>query len=142
MDELWLVGRILFGLLFIAAGARHLADFDGSVKYAESKNVPAPPAGVVASGLAFLVGGFSVILGVWGDLGALILIVTLIPLTFLVHQFWRETDAQARENEMLHFMKDIAILGGAVLLFSLFARDTFGAGLPYTITDGLFNLSP
>ncbi len=37
------------------------------------------------------------------------------------------------------FMKNIALIGGCVLLFSWFARDTFGFGLPYTMTDGAFS---
>ena len=141
MDELWLIGRILFGALFIGSGIGHLADFTGSVDYAESKNAPAAPAAVVAMGLAFLTGGASVVLGFWGDLGALLLIVALIPITFVAHQFWRETDSAARQIEMASFMKNIALIGGAVLLFQAFARDSLGRGLPYTMTEGIFSFT-
>ena len=141
MDELWLIGRILFCALFIGSGIGQLVDLEGSTRYATAKGI-APTAarpGVIASGVAFIVGGVSVLFGIWGDLGALVLIVTLIPLTFLMHQFWAERDPQAKQTEMSMFMKNIALIGGCVLVFSWYARDTFGFGLPYTITDGAFS---
>ena len=78
-------------------------------------------------------------LGIWGDLGALLLIITLIPLTFLMHKFWAERDPLDRQTQLSMFMKNIALIGAAVLIFSWYARDTFGLGLPYTVTDGAFS---
>lgn len=139
MDELWLIGRILFCALFIASGVGQLVDLEGSTTYATAKGVGPARPGVIASGVAFIVGGVSVLFGIWGDLGALVLIATLIPVTFLMHQFWAERDPTARRTELSLFMKNIALIGGCVLLFSWFARDTFGLGLPYTLTDGAFD---
>lgn len=139
MDELWLIGRILYCSLFIGAGVGQLVDLDGSIRYAESRGIgQSAQAGVITSGVAFVVGAISIIFGIWGDLGALLLIITLIPLTFLMHKFWAERDPLDRQTQMSMFMKNIALIGGAVLIFSWFARDTNGAGLPYTITDGAF----
>lgn len=141
MDELWLLGRILYCSLFVGAGIGQLVDLDGSTRYAKSRGIESGArAGVVASALAFILGGISIVFGIWGDLGALLLIVTLIPLTFLMHKFWAERDPLDRQTQLSMFMKNIALLGGAVLLFAWFARDTFGFGLPYTMTDGAFNL--
>jgi putative oxidoreductase len=70
-----------------------------------------------------------------------LLIVTLIPLTFLMHRFWADRDPAERQTQFSMFMKNLALIGGAVLIFSWFARDRFGFGLPYTITDGAFSLS-
>lgn len=42
---------------------------------------------MIVSGVAFILGGVSLLFGIWGDVGALLLIVTLIPLTFLMHRF-------------------------------------------------------
>ncbi len=139
MDELWLIGRILFCALFIASGAGMLIDLEGSTRYAAERGVGPTKAGVIATAIAFIVGGVSVLFGIWGDLGALLLIVTLLPVTFLMHKFWAERDPAARANQMALFMKNIALIGACVVLFSFFARDTFGFGLPYTITDGAFN---
>ncbi len=140
MDELWLIGRILFCALFIASGILQLIDLEGSTEYAAAKGVGPAREGVIVSGVAFIVGGISILFGIWGDLGALLLIITLIPLTFLMHQFWAERDPGSRRTELSIFLKNIALIGACVLLFSWFARDTFGFGLPYTITDGAFSL--
>jgi uncharacterized membrane protein YphA (DoxX/SURF4 family) len=139
MDELWLIGRILFCSLFIGSGIGQLVDLEGSTRYAAAKGIGPARPGVIASGVAFIVGGVSVLLGIWGDLGALLLIITLLPVTFLMHQFWAERDPVAKQNELSLFMKNIALIGGCVVLFSWFARDTFGFGLPYTMTDGAFS---
>lgn len=139
MDELWLIGRILFCALFIASGIGQLVDLEGSTRYATAKSIGPARTGVIASAVALIIGGVSVLFGIWGDLGALLLVITLIPLTFLMHQFWAERDPIAKQTELSMFMKNIALIGGCVLLFSWFARDTFGFGLPYTITDGAFS---
>ena len=139
MDELWLIGRILFCGLFIGSGIGHFVDLEGSTQYAAARGVGPARPGVIVSGVAYIVGGVSVLFGIWGDLGALLLIVTLIPLTFVMHQFWAERDPRAKQTELSMFMKNIALIGGCALLFSWFARDTFGIGLPYTVTDGAFS---
>ena len=62
MDELWLIGRILFCALFIASGIGHLVDLEGSTRYATAKGIGEGAArpGVIASGIAFIIGGVSV----------------------------------------------------------------------------------
>ena len=134
-----MIGRILSCAPFIALGIGRLVDLEGSTRHTASKGIGPARPGVIASGVAFVVGGVSVLFGIWGDLGALLLMITLIPLTFLVHQFWAERDPNAKQMELAMFMKNIALIGGCVLLFSFFARDKFGFGLPYTITDGAFS---
>jgi putative oxidoreductase len=138
MDELWLVGRILFSTAFVTQAVLHLADLDGAEADARSKGVGPARPGVIAVAVAFIVGSVSVVFGIWGDLGALLLIVTLLPVTFVMHKFWAERDPALRRAELSNFVKNVSLIGGAVLLFSWFARDTFGFGLPYTITDGAF----
>lgn len=139
MDELWLIGRILFAAFFITTGIGQLVDPQGSTAYAASGDIGKARPGVIAAAVAFIVGGVSVLLGIWGDLGALLLIVALIPLTFAMHRFWAERDPTTRRVELSLFLKNIALIGACALLVSWFARDTFGFGLPYTITDGAFN---
>jgi uncharacterized membrane protein YphA (DoxX/SURF4 family) len=135
-----LVGRILFAGVFVWAGISHLVDLDGAAEVAESR-LPEPTARVltIGSSIAYIVGGLSIVFGIWGDLGALLLIVTLIPLTFVAYTFWAERDPVRRRMEQALFLKNIALIGAAALLFAWFATDTAGQGLPYTITDGAFS---
>lgn len=137
MDVVFLIGRILFGLLFLMSAVGHLTDKGAMAGYAESKGVkPARPA-VLVSGLVLLVGSVLILLGIWTDLGAILLFVFLVPTAVLMHGFWGETDAQARQIETVQFQKDIALAGAALML--LYAAWELNGELALTITDPLFN---
>jgi uncharacterized membrane protein YphA (DoxX/SURF4 family) len=135
MDVLVLIGRVLFVVLFLSSALGHFTQTDAMVGYTESRGVPQPKAAVLASGVLLGLGGLSVLLGVWADLGSLLLVVMLLPTAFLMHQFWKETDPQAKQGEMVHFNKDLALAGAALMLFAFFAH-TDELGL--TITGPLF----
>jgi putative oxidoreductase len=62
--------------------------------------------------------------------------VFLLPTAFLMHAFWKETDAQAKQMEMIQFQKDLALGGASLLIFAFWAK--FGDDLGITITDPLF----
>src|SRR5687768_11976074 len=100
MDILVLIGRILFSALFIGSAVGHLTQTKAMAGYASSKGVPQAFAATFVSGLIIAAGGLMVLLGVWADLGALLLFVFLIPTALLMHPFWKESDAQARQVEM------------------------------------------
>ncbi|HEX6351557.1 DoxX family membrane protein [Actinophytocola sp.] len=136
MDVVALIGRILFASLFLGSAFGHLSQAAAMTGYASSKGVPQAKIAVLGSGVLILVGGLLVLLGLWMDLGALLLVVFLVPTAVLMHPFWKETDAMAKQTEMIQFQKDIALAGAALLLFALYAG--FGARLGITITDPLF----
>jgi uncharacterized membrane protein YphA (DoxX/SURF4 family) len=131
-DEIFLLGRILFALVFLRFAVVHLIQTEGSAQYAAYKGVPRARAVVLATGVAMLVGGLAVILGVWMDLAALGLAIFCLVAGVVMHNFWTVTDAQARQAEMAQFFKNISIIGGALILLAV-SEDA-----PYTITDGLF----
>ncbi|MEU1210456.1 DoxX family protein [Nocardia sp. NPDC005825] len=139
MDVLVLIGRILFAFLFLGSGFGHLAQRESMAQYAQFKGIPMPTLAVPASGVLLLAGGLSVLLGVWADLGALLLILFLVPTAFLMHAFWKETDPEAKQGEMVHFNKDIALAGASLMLFAFFAH--VGHDLGLTLTGPLFDLS-
>lgn len=122
MDVVLLIGRILFVLLFVLSAVGHLTQPGNMAGYAQSKGVPAAKGAVVLSGLVMLVGALSVVLGVWGDLGALLLLVFLVPTTFLFHAFWNEKDPMAKMNEQVSFNKNIALAGASLVLIWVFAQ--------------------
>ena len=109
MSIVMLIGRILFGFIFIASGLNHFKMADHMTGYAQSKGLPSPKLMVLGSGVACLAGGLSVILGLYADLGALVLAVTLILMAVTMHNFWKATDPQAKQVEMISFMKNIAM---------------------------------
>jgi putative oxidoreductase len=122
MDVLILIGRILFVLLFLSSGYGHFAQAGPMSGYAKAKGVPMAKAAVLISGAMMLLGAVSVLLGIWPDLGALLLVLFLIPAAFLMHGFWREKDAQARQMESIQFFKDLSLAGASLMLFGLFTQ--------------------
>ncbi len=110
------VGRVLFSMVFIVSGVNHLMKLNDVSAYAESKGVPAPKALTAVSGLVIIVGGVLVLLGWRRFIGAGLIAIFLIPRAILLHAFWKETDPAARMNETAHFMKDLAMVGAALLI--------------------------
>ncbi|HEV2783862.1 MAG TPA: DoxX family protein [Actinophytocola sp.] len=136
MDVVALIGRILFVVLFLGSGFAHLTQTEAMSGYAASKGVPAAKLATQITGVMMIIGAVMILLGVWSDLGALLLVVFLIPTAVLMHAFWKETDAQAKQMEMIQFQKDLALGGAALLLFALYAK--LGDDLGLTITGPLF----
>jgi putative oxidoreductase len=133
-----LIGRILFCFLFLTSGYGHFAQRKAMAGYAGSKGVPAPLPAVLGGGVLLVAGGLMVLLGIWADLGALLLVLFLLPTAVLMHPFWKESDPQARMMETVQFSKDTALGGAALMLFAFFAHV---GDLGLTITGPLFNLS-
>ena len=119
-DLILLLARVLFSALFIMSGIGHFAQREAMTGYAKFKGVPAAGAGVVLSGIVFLLGGLSILLGVHAEYGALAIAIALLPTAVLMHAFWKETDPQAKQMEMIGFNKDLSLAGAAFALFVLF----------------------
>ncbi len=66
--------------------------------------------------------------------GGLLLAAAVLWVPIYMHAYWRE-EGEARANEQAHFYKTVSVLGGAVALFALFAREP---GLGLTVTGPLF----
>ncbi len=113
---MFLLGRILFGGYFIYNAMQHLTKTAGLTGYAASKGVPAPKAAVIFSGLLLLVGGFGVLLGVYVDFAIAALVLFLVPVTFKMHSFWKDTDPSMKMANKVNFLKNLALLGGALML--------------------------
>jgi putative oxidoreductase len=81
-----LAGRAILGLFFVIAGIRNFAHFSQRLETAKTNYGWKMPAPVLAIGfLMQLLGGFSVLFGVWTVWGALDLIVFLVVATSLFH---------------------------------------------------------
>lgn len=133
MDVVLLVGRVLFGALFVASAMGHLTQTEAMAGYAASRRIPMATPMTLLTGIQILIGGLSVILGVWADLGALLLVAFLAGAAVLMHAFWREDEPTDRQMEMVHFNKDVALAGAALGFFWAFSTDP---GL--TLTGPLF----
>jgi putative oxidoreductase len=110
------LGRLLFSAMFIISGFNHFAQFDALVGYARSSGVPVPAVAVIVSGLTLLVGGLCVLLGVFTRIAAAGIAAFLIAAALLVHDFWTFADPQEAQQQMAHFLKNLSMAGGALLL--------------------------
>jgi len=120
MRYLVLLGRICFAAIFILAAPGHFTAPE--IAYAAHAGVPFASLAVPAAGLMALAGGLSVALGYHIKIGAWVLVLFLVPVTLAMHNFWAVTDPMMAQLQMAMFMKNVGLMGGALLL------SYFGAG--------------
>jgi len=114
MKVIVLTGRILYALIFIVSGFTHFTD--QSIKYAETQSVPTAPLAVPLSGIMAILGGISILIGLKAKWGAWLIVLFLIPVTLLMHNFWSVSDPMMRQMQLSMFMKNISMLGAALLI--------------------------
>ena len=114
------LGRFFFALIFLMAGANHFNK--QTIGYAASQGVPLASIAVPLSGVVAIAGGLSILLGYRAKLGAWLIVLFLVPVSFMMHKFWTVTDPMIAQIQMILFMKNISMLGGALLI------SQFGAG--------------
>ena len=137
MDVVFLIGRILFVIPFVLSAQIHLIKREQGVQYARMYNVPLAELGVPLTGVMAVLGASSVVLGLWGDLGALLIAAFLLLITPFMHAFWREEDEMQKISQLVNFQKNFAMLGGALVLFYVWNQLQGDAGL--SLTDPLFD---
>lgn len=120
MDVLILIARILFSIIFLMSAIGHFTQTKAMAEYSKSKGVPAPGLAVVVTGLMLLLGGLSILLGAYVNIGAILLVIFLIPTAFIMHNFWTVKDPMMKQNDQTHFMKDLALGGAAFLIWYLY----------------------
>jgi len=115
-----LAGRQLFSVIFIIASAGHFSP--RTIEAAAAHGVPLPGLLVPLSGIIAFVGGLSVLFGFQTRLGAWLLVIFLIPVTVMMHNFWSLSDPMTLQIEKAMFLKNVTMLGGALVI------SYFGAG--------------
>ena len=116
MDILFLIGRVLFSILFLMSALNHFQHLEGMAQYAGSKGVPMPKLATGGTGVLLLLGGLSVLLGIYPTIGLILLLVFLVPTSILMHDFWAMEDPQQRQMEMINFQKNMALAGACLML--------------------------
>jgi len=119
-DAFLLIGRVLIGWLFLVSSAGiggKLWNHAGFVGYLKNLGVPAPEFWSWIGSLAEFVIGAALILGVGTRYAALLCALFLICATALAHRYWEYPAAQMG-NQYNHFLKNVAVFGGALLIFA------------------------
>jgi putative oxidoreductase len=116
-----LFGRLLMSSVFLFSGVTKVAAFHMITGFAQAKGLPFPALAIGGAAAVEILGGLAVLTGFQARLTAWILFVYLIPTTLIFHNFWA-LDGAARQDAQIHFLKNLAIMGGLLILAS------FGAG--------------
>ncbi len=118
------LGRFFFALIFLVAAPSHFTK--QTIAFSASQGVPLAWIAVPLSGVMAIAGGLSILLGYRAKLGAWLIVLFLIPVTLMLHKFWTVQDPMMAQIQMILFMKNVSMLGGALLI------SQFGAG-PFSL---------
>src|ERR1700728_1919691 len=109
-----LLGRFLFALIFLMAAPMN---FSGkTIAFAASQGVPLASIAVPLSGIIALAGGFSILLGYRARIGAWLIVLFLAAVTPMLHNFWAVLAPMMHQMQFIMFMKNLSMLGGALLI--------------------------
>lgn len=118
MNIAFLVGRIIFGGYWLMASFNHFKNLNYMSEYAKARGTPSPKLAVAGTGVILLLGGLSMLLGVYPVVGIVLLIIFLLGVSLQMHSFWKLDDTQMKQIDMINFTKNMALVG-ALLMFLL-----------------------
>ena len=108
-------GRILLSLVFLAGAYWKVKYWSPTVQMLDLKGIPAPAAALAVAAILELAGGLAVLVGLKARLAALVLFLYLLPVTATMHSFFGLEGAE-RQEQTIHFMKNLAIMGGLLMV--------------------------
>ena len=113
------VGRIVLGGFYLYYGINNFVDFAGMSGYATYKGVPMPELAVIIGAILLILGGLSLLTGYRPEYGIAALLLFLLPVTMLMHNYWTITDPQMRVIEQGLWMRNMALAGAGLFLLAL-----------------------
>lgn len=108
---LMFLARLCLAAVFIAAGLNKFINFDQIVAFMSSKGLTPPVPLLFIAAFVEIIGGLSLVFGYKARWGAFILMLYLIPTTYIFHNFWTLT-GEAQMQQLTEFLKNLAIFGG------------------------------
>ncbi len=113
------LGRVLLSAIFLlAAVGGDIPNFNNTVQMMTGAGIPAPQLMLVGAIVFLIAGGLSVILGYKARIGAALLLVFLVLATYYFHHFWNIDDAQAKQQQMIEFLKNLSMMGAMLLIIA------------------------
>ncbi len=114
MKYVVLLGRVLYAAIFVLSAPGHFTS--ETIAYAAGKGVPLATFAVPLSGIISFVGGISIILGLKARYGAWLIVLFLVPVTVMMHNYWAVSDPIAARTQYIMFIKNVSMLGAALLI--------------------------
>jgi putative oxidoreductase len=115
-DGLLAVGRVVIALMFIASGIEKFMDLGATASAIGSKNLPFPDVLAFATAVLETGGGILIVLGWQTRIIALLLALFTAVAAYLFHDFWHYPQGAEYTDNMIHFMKNVSIIGGFLML--------------------------
>jgi putative oxidoreductase len=109
------IGRAFVGALFFISGITKIMGFSYVAGWMTSSGVPAAGLLLAITIVIEVVGGLMLVAGYRARLAAIVIALFLIPVTIVFHGFWN-ADAANYQNQLTQFLKNLAILGGMLLV--------------------------
>ena len=106
-----LIGRAFLAAIFLKAAVANTLGFQGIVEMMTSRGLPVPPLLLLGNIFCTLVGGICILLGFKARLGAILLIIFLVPTTFVFHNPFTNPD------EWNAFLKNFGLVGAMLLIY-------------------------
>ncbi|SES92873.1 Uncharacterized membrane protein YphA, DoxX/SURF4 family [Salinibacillus kushneri] len=119
MGLFWLIGRLILGIYFLMTGFNHLKNYQGMKQACEQKNLPLPGACASLSGLILIIGGLTILTGMFVGIGVLLLVIFLIIAATTFHNYWVFEDPMQKMGEQTQFMKNIALAAALLMLLQI-----------------------
>lgn len=135
LDLLALAGRLLFLVVFARGAYAASTKLSHTIGIAAGAGAPLASVTVPISQLFQWVGIVSVALGIWADVGAISLLLFLVPVTYFTHAFWR-FEGPARQAQVGNFLRNLTYAGGVLLIL----QAALVGALPLTVTGPLLTI--
>lgn len=135
---IFLVGRVVFCSFFVIAGYTHVRGRPMLVAYARSAGFPVPYLARWPAGAWLWVASASVVLGIWPDIGSLMMAIFVVVTALYFHRFWEVEDSLQRRMQNQLFYRNLVALGGSLVMFAAFV--SVGEDLRFTLTPPFFTL--
>ncbi len=106
-----LIGRAFLAAVFLKAAVANTLGFPGIVEMMTNRGLPFPPLLLAGNIFCTLVGGLSILFGFKARIGAILLIIFLVPTTFVFHNAFTNPD------EWNAFLKNFGLVGAMLLIY-------------------------
>jgi putative oxidoreductase len=115
-DAMLAIGRVVIAILFVMSGVEKVMDLPGTAAAIGGKGLPMPNVLAVATAVLELGGGLLVVVGWQARIVALALAIFCLVAGYFFHDFWHYPEGAQYTNNMIHFMKNVSIVGGLLML--------------------------
>ncbi len=119
MEIVFLIGRVIVGLYWLYNAFNHFTQTKSMIPYAKMKGVPLAEIAVPGTGLLLLIGGLSILTGIYPVAAVASLAVFLVPVTVMMHNFWADQDQMMKMTDTIMFAKNMALLGYTLVLLAI-----------------------